>query len=301
MGVYVPVSPFRDISFMGIFSLTSAQQLFLIGGITIAIGVITYSKRVMMTVGTGIMKISPVSAFVTVWAHSIVLFLFASQGLERFLISHGLPSIPLVPVSSSQAIVGAVVGIGLLKGGKGIRWKTVGGISVGWVATPLLAALISFISLFFFQNVFQQQTYKPVEYVVSAAAIERIENQGIPTDKLKGMLGNKYSSAFRFNNALKECSSPRRGDDTRFIMESTEYHKMEITGAAIRSLDAKWFTEEQIQALEKLDGQVFIHTWMMDEALAGISPSWRIKKDDRLFNRRLKEKIDRIHNLFHTS
>ncbi|MBN2539575.1 MAG: inorganic phosphate transporter [Deltaproteobacteria bacterium] len=299
MGVFVPVSPFRDISFMGIFSLTSAQQLFLIGGITIAIGVITYSKRVMMTVGTGIMKISPVSAFVAVWAHSIVLFLFASQGLEHFLISHGLPSIPLVPVSSSQAIVGAVIGIGLLKGGKGIRWKTVGGISVGWVVTPLLAALISFISLFFFQNVFQQQTYKPVEYIVSAAAIERIENQGIPTDKLKGMLGNKYSSAFQFNKALKERLSLRL-DDTSFIMESTEYHKMEITGAAIRFLDSKWFTEEQIKALEKLDGQVFIHTWMMDEALAGISPSWRIKKDDRLFSRRLKEKIDRIHDLFHT-
>jgi len=300
MGVFVPVSPLRDISFMGIFSLSSAQQLFFIGGISIAIGVITYSRRVMITVGTGIMKISPVSAFVTVLAHSLVLFLFASQELERFLISHGLPSIPLVPVSSSQAIVGAVIGIGLLKGGKGIRWKTVGGISMGWVATPLLAALISFISLFFFQNVFQQQTYKPVEYIVSAAAIERIENRGIPTDKFKEMLGNKYSSAFQFNKALKQCLS-LRNDDTSFIMESTEYHKMEITGTASHSMDAKLFTEEQIKALEKLDGKVFIHKWMMDEALAGISPSWRIKKGDRLFNRSLKEKIDRIHDLFHTS
>ncbi|HOO90580.1 MAG TPA: inorganic phosphate transporter [Syntrophales bacterium] len=297
MGVFVPVSPFRDISFMGIVSLTSSQQLFLIGGISIALGVITYSRRVMVTVGTGIMRISPVSALVAVWAHSTVLFLFASQGLERFLINHGLPSIPLVPVSSSQAIVGAVIGIGLLKGGKGIRWKTVGGISVGWVATPLLAALISFISLFFFQNVFQQQTYKPVEYVVSAQALERIEHQGIPVNELRSMVGKKFPTALKFNKVLKKYSFLRQ-DNISFIMESAEYHKMEITETAIHSLDEEWLTEEQIEALEKLEGQVFIHTWMMDKALARISPAWNMKKDDKLFNRALEDKLAYIHDLF---
>ena len=61
---------------------------------------------------------SPVAAFVVVISHSIVLFLFASQGISNFLQSINLPSIPLVPVSSSQAVVGGVIGIGLLKGGK---------------------------------------------------------------------------------------------------------------------------------------------------------------------------------------
>ncbi len=103
MGVFVPVSPFSDITFMGIFRLTSAQQLFFIGAVAVSIGVCTYSKRVMMTIGEGIMELSPVAALVVVGAHAIVLFLFASQGLEQFLINHGLPSIPLVPVSSSQA------------------------------------------------------------------------------------------------------------------------------------------------------------------------------------------------------
>lgn len=58
------------------------------------------------------MKLSPISALVVVSAHSLVLFLFASQGLEALLQRHGLPTIPLVPVSSSQAIAGAVIGIG---------------------------------------------------------------------------------------------------------------------------------------------------------------------------------------------
>jgi len=121
MGVFVPVSPFSDISLCGVFRLTSEQQLFFIGGVAIAVGVFTYSKRVMMTVGQGIMELSPVAAFVVVSAHSIVLFVFSSQGLESFLMGLGLPTLPLVPVSSSQAIVGAVIGIGLLKKGRGIR------------------------------------------------------------------------------------------------------------------------------------------------------------------------------------
>jgi len=129
MGVFIPVSPFLDISVGGLFHLSAAQQLFLLGGVAIAIGVLTYSKRVMTTVGSGIMDLSPVAALVAVWSHSIVLFLFSSQGLETFLRSHGLPTIPLVPVSSSQAIVGAVLGMGLLRGGKGINWHIVGGIS----------------------------------------------------------------------------------------------------------------------------------------------------------------------------
>jgi len=151
MGVFVPVSPFSDISFCGWFTLSSAQQLFFIGAVAIAVGVFTYSRRVMATVGEGIFKLSPVAAFVVVSAHSVVLFLFSSQGLQDLLIQLGLPPIPLVPVSSSQAIVGAVIGIGLLKGGRGIRWRTLGGISSSWMVTPVIAFILSFISLFFFK------------------------------------------------------------------------------------------------------------------------------------------------------
>ncbi len=159
MGVFVPASPFTDFDFAGLFTFSSAQQLFLIGAIAIGIGVMTYSKRVMMTVGSGLMPLSPIAAWVVVMAHSIVLFLFASTGLESFMAEIGLPTIPLVPVSSSQAIVGAVLGIAILKGGRGIRWRVLGGIGMGWVATPVIAGLVCFIGLFFLQNVFDQRVY----------------------------------------------------------------------------------------------------------------------------------------------
>ena len=154
MGVFVPISPFTDINIINVLIFSSKEQLFLLGGIAIAIGVFTYSKRVMFTVGNDLLKLSPIAAFIVVISHSIVLFLFASQGISSFLQSINLPSIPLVPVSSSQAVVGGIIGIGLLKGGKEVQWSIAGKISIGWFALPIIAALISFIILFILQNIF---------------------------------------------------------------------------------------------------------------------------------------------------
>lgn len=156
MGVFIPVSPFPDITIAGVFSLTSVQLLFLLGGAAIAVGIFTYSKRVMMTVGNSIFKLSPVAAFIVVLSSSLVLFLFASTSLKVWLISHNLPNWPLVPVSSSQAVVGAVLGIGLAKSGKNIDFKVMGRVGMGWIATPIASGVLSFVFLFIMQNLFMQ-------------------------------------------------------------------------------------------------------------------------------------------------
>lgn len=136
MGVFVPSSPFNDLSIGGLFQISNVQQLFFIGGIAIAVGVFTYSRRVMETVGNNIFTLSPIAALIVVMSSSTVLFLFASKELYDLLQSAGLPTIPLVPVSSSQAVVGAVIGIGLAKGGRNMHLGVVGRISIGWVLTP---------------------------------------------------------------------------------------------------------------------------------------------------------------------
>ena len=153
MGVFTGIMKIPDYN-IGIFTFSGAQQLFLLGGIAISIGVFSYSKRVMLTVGANIMDISPVGAFIVVLASSTTLFIFASAALKNFLIMLSLPSLPLVPVSSSQAVVGAVLGLGLAKGGRNINFRLLGKIGIGWILTPITAALISFILLFFMQNVF---------------------------------------------------------------------------------------------------------------------------------------------------
>ena len=160
MGVFVPAAPFKDLHILGV-NFTGTQLLFSIGGLAIAVGVYTYSYKVMLTVGNDLFKLTPVMALVVIIAESLVLFIFASQGLQNLLLSYGLPAFPLVPVSSSQAVIGAVIGISLAKGGKGVNYGILGRIASGWVTTPIVAAMISFVTLFFVQNVFLLQVFKP--------------------------------------------------------------------------------------------------------------------------------------------
>jgi len=164
MGVFVSVSPFKDMNFYNMFIISSTQQLFLFGGLAIAVGVITYSHKVIQTVGSNLFKLSPEAALAVVLSNTIVLFLFSSVKLHQWLIGHGLPAFPLVPISSSQAVVGAVIGIGIIKGVQNIRYKVLGEIAIGWVITPIIAGIISFISLFIIQNVFNQNVSEHSEY-----------------------------------------------------------------------------------------------------------------------------------------
>ena len=159
MGVFTGSNMLNALPLPFGLSLSPTQVLFLIGGIAISVGIFTYSKATMNAVGRDIMQMSPIAAWIVVVAQSLVLFVFASPNLHNFLVSHNLPTIPLVPVSSSQAVIGAVMGIGLLKGGSGINWRLIGRIIIGWVATPVIATLVCYISLFVLANVFNLTVY----------------------------------------------------------------------------------------------------------------------------------------------
>jgi len=153
MGVFIPAFNLQDLN-LGLFSLNSSQQLFLLGGIAIAIGIITYSKKVMDTVGGSIVELSSEAALVVVLAQSLVLFIFSSSGLSNLFVRIDLPPIPMVPVSSSQVIVGCVLGIGLYKGARNINFRILGEIALGWLATPVASGFLAFFSLFFMKNIF---------------------------------------------------------------------------------------------------------------------------------------------------
>jgi len=187
MGVFVPAIHLDPIDF-GLFVLSGAQQLFFVGSLAIAVGIITYSKRVMDTVGSDIMHLSPLSALVVVFSHSMVLFVFSSQGLSNLVQSLGFHAIPLVPVSSSQAIVGAILGLGLLKGGRNVNFKVLGSISLGWITTPIIAGLLAFISLFFVNNVFKLEVSKDKNTSLINQEVTSIEKGS--TNKLDSLLIN---------------------------------------------------------------------------------------------------------------
>ena len=105
------------------------RVLLLIGGVSIAVGAFTYGRKVADTVGKGITPLDIPSAFVAQISSAFGMHLFSMLG---------------IPVSTSSAIVGAVVGVGLVKGAKAISKKTILTILIGWVLTPTLACLASY-------------------------------------------------------------------------------------------------------------------------------------------------------------
>ncbi len=102
----------------------------LIGGVSIALGILTYSKSVMETVGKKLVKLDPFSAFVVVLAEAITVHIYTIIG---------------VPVSTSQAVIGAVVGIGIVKGAHTVRKKTLKNILLAWLLTPVVACFIALV------------------------------------------------------------------------------------------------------------------------------------------------------------
>jgi PiT family inorganic phosphate transporter len=96
----------------------------LIGSLAIALGVLTFSKNVMMTVGKGLVRLDAFTAFIAILSEAVTVHVFAQIG---------------VPVSTSQAVVGAVLGVGILRGAKTIDKRTLGRILFGWIGTPAIS------------------------------------------------------------------------------------------------------------------------------------------------------------------
>jgi inorganic phosphate transporter, PiT family len=109
--------------------MLSPQNGSLLGALSIALGAATFSRKVMDTVGNRITLIGPQGAVIATLAHSITLYIYAHIG---------------VPVSSSQAIVGAVIGIGMVRGIRAVNRSVMRQIAAGWVFTPVLGGIFAF-------------------------------------------------------------------------------------------------------------------------------------------------------------
>ncbi len=301
VGVFVPVAPFANFSF-GNFQISAVQQLFFVGACATAVGVYTYSYRVMGTVGKGLMPLSPLTAWVVVLAQSLVLFIFASEGLEYFLASHNLPTVPLVPVSSTQAVVGAVIGIGLVKGAaKIIKWSVVVRIMCGWVITPVIAATICFFSLFFMQNVFDQRVYYPKHYVISEKVYTRMVHAGYSGGKLATLQGVRFNSGDEFIKAVKKRLGNLTSTQEQQLLGMAQQVKIYINPERIDNLDPAYMTQEQIDQVKALSGKTFYYRWELQEALAAMGKDWRYLPETKLNkqqNKLVAQNLQIVENAF---
>lgn len=109
--------------------LLTAKGAALIGGISIAFGAVTFSKNVMMTVGRKLLNLDAFSAFIVILAEAITVHIFALVG---------------VPVPATQAVIGGVLGIGLVKGIRTVDLRVLKRILYAWIFSPLISGLFAY-------------------------------------------------------------------------------------------------------------------------------------------------------------
>jgi PiT family inorganic phosphate transporter len=113
----------------GVLAPTAGAVL---GGAAIAAGVLTFSRRVILLVGNQITALDPASALVAAAATALTTHLFTQVG---------------VPVSTSQAMVGAVVGVGLTKGIVAVNRRIFWLAPAGWLVSILAAGALTYLGL----------------------------------------------------------------------------------------------------------------------------------------------------------
>ncbi|MBX2976486.1 MAG: inorganic phosphate transporter [Ignavibacteriaceae bacterium] len=297
MGMFASASPFVDIQLTENFTITGIEQLFFLGGTAIAFGIITYGHNVMKTVGNDLYKISPITGFAVVFAEFFVLTLFTSQGLERFLLEQGLPSIPLVPLSATQSFIGAVIGVGLAKDPQSINFKVFGKISVGWVIAPLTAGILSFVLLFFVQNVFEQKIINQVPHQITKSVVAKLEADGVDTSPILDMVGIRFNNKKVFRNELMDRKE-FQNQDLFLIFNYAIVDSFKVDSAVINEkIDFEKFNEDEISELKKLHGKAFSHKIDFEKYISENLSEWFVN-GDRLHDKILKEKIQLIEEIF---
>ena len=304
VGMFVGATPFHPITFFDTFTLTSTMQLFLLGGISIAVGILTRSMSNAQTVGKTIYKMSPLTGFIAILSSSLVLFVFSSRALQMLFISLGLPTLPLVPVSSSQAIVGSILGIGIVKKAENIQFKNLGKIAIGWLVNPILAGLICFLSLFVIQNVFDQAVYKPTTYIFSETVMQKIESDDVETRGLTIIAGETFTSSRALRHTLNELSTLSNHDKVS-IAQIGEYYPTYIDQQILDMIKEKsLFPESLFTPLTLIADYSFEHKWQFIEQLSEHSPLWQFKPQKRendFYNSELKKKYETLFVLFKKS
>ncbi|AIF69952.1 hypothetical protein PAP_07815 [Palaeococcus pacificus DY20341] len=91
--------------------------------VSLALGALTFSYEVIMTIGKRLTVLGPMAAFSSQFGSSLAVTIANVFGL---------------PVSSGQAIIGGVIGVGMLKGQK-INQKLIADIVKGWVLAPVIS------------------------------------------------------------------------------------------------------------------------------------------------------------------
>jgi PiT family inorganic phosphate transporter len=124
----------------GEISAESALPLWILilGGIGIVVGLATYGRHVIATVGNKITQLTPSRGFAAALAASTTIVIASGTGM---------------PISTTHTLVGAVLGVGMARGIDAIDLRVVARIMVSWVVTIPAGAFLAIVFFFIFKTV----------------------------------------------------------------------------------------------------------------------------------------------------
>ena len=125
----------------GLIGAKSALPIWilLVGGAGIVIGLITYGHKVIATIGTGITQLTPSRGFAATLAAAATVVIASGTG---------------IPVSTTQVLVGAVLGVGLARGMAALDTRVINKIFLSWIVTLPAGAFMSILFFFALKGVF---------------------------------------------------------------------------------------------------------------------------------------------------
>ncbi|MBW4556269.1 MAG: inorganic phosphate transporter [Trichormus sp. ATA11-4-KO1] len=107
--------------------ITIPIWILILGGVGIVTGLAIWGKKVIATIGENIISLQPSSGFCAELATATTILVASRLGL---------------PVSTSHALVGGVVGIGMVQNLKSIKFQTLKGIAAAWLITIPISAIL---------------------------------------------------------------------------------------------------------------------------------------------------------------
>ncbi len=113
-------------------NILSAKTSVILGGLAIVLGIMTWGYKVIETIGSEITNLLPIMAFSAQLASAINVHIYTVFG---------------IPVSTSHSIVGAIFGVGLVRGVRVLNIRIIREIIFCWLATPFVSGIISFLVL----------------------------------------------------------------------------------------------------------------------------------------------------------
>ena len=135
-----PVAAVISVASTGIVGGQSPLSLWvlLLGGAGIVIGLATFGRHVIATVGERITQLTPSRGFAAELAAATTIVIASGTG---------------IPISTTHTLVGAVLGVGMARGIEAIDLRVVGKIFVSWVVTIPAGAFLAIVFFFVFRTI----------------------------------------------------------------------------------------------------------------------------------------------------